>query len=443
MKRFFLLISALLLFSSCSIQDGDGLMRAPKPPIVYEELRGPLQAVMGDGYEYAMTSSGDNRESTQTVNLTGAGSGEALVILRSKATSFLSVHIFTKESGEFVYAGAIENNCSAIDSIAYADLMGEGGLDIVIAWRESGLRSLTVHSIDEGEPVPLLQSTEISEFCLLPKSEITELMLFTQNSALGSAAELYSLNGNLLMPISSAPLSSTIGELKQVYTGALSDGSDAVFVTSSYQSTNFVTDVITYGGGSLSNITLNKDSGISDTTVSKIEEYPSNVEFPSDRVPVVGVPVAEFLPAYDPMDEEYADNPIYKLIWKSFDSAGQESIAAETYRSLTGSWRLYLPEEWRGRITVSRPDVPDRRFVNVTFALWSDDSPPVDIVTLRTIQKTSNMTNIDRTGMFSLFSNTNIEVLAALIPGAPDIGGFELTKEELLSRVKPIAPKWK
>lgn len=433
-KKIALAFALLLLTSSCTF-DAEGLMKAPKPPILIERLKDPLSRLVDDKTEYASPEAGNSRQAVQTKDLDGDGTEEAIVFLRSKADRTLSVHILTLVDDEYVQTGLITNEADAIYSVAYSDLTGDGRLELIIGWRKESLRLLTVHAVD-GAAVQLMYS-DYTEYALIDINgdNNDELMVIRLNAPqLEGTVELYGYVDGLLEPASSAPLSMGVSELRRSRNGMLVDGESALFVTCRNDKGEYITDIITLRSGELANISLVIEHGASVYTVSNLEMYPSDIN--SDGI--IELPIPQQLPPYDAYEENV--DPIYTYLWKNYDSSGRAYDVFETYHSTSGSWYFVMPSEWSGQITARRTDVAVGRRV-VVFSYLQPDMSPVDLLSLQAIQKTAG-TTIDPEGKILITERANLAIFAEINPSAPNVGGFELTREELVKRTFFITADW-
>lgn len=434
-QKLALLLAILTVLSACAFE-AESVMKAPKPPIFFDQLEAPIKKIVDDNkLEYTAPVSGLYRQSVQMVDLDGDKNEEALVFLRSKSDRMLSVYLFSPSDSDYVLTGQITNEADTIDSIAYADLNGDGTLELIIGWSKESLKALTVHSVEDGAAFPLL-STDYTDYVLydLNRDQIDDLVVININTALLTGrADLYSYSEGLLEPASSVALSQGVDEYKRTRQGVLVDGNKALFITCRYQEKNHITDIITFHNNVLSNITL-IDNNASIETISSQDLYPSDIN--TDGVTDLPIPAA--LPPYDPSVEN--TDPTFKYVWKNYDSFGRAFEAFETYHSIQSGWYIILPSEWSGRLTVNRSDVSTSRRT-VVFAYWREGLPPVDLLTIQLKQKTAG-TTLDTEGKILLIDRTDQAVLADIHEDAPAVNGFAITRQELQSRVFPISTDW-
>ncbi len=433
-KKIALTLALLLILSSCAF-DAEGVMKAPKPPILIERLKGTLTKLVDDKTEYVSPESGANRQAVQTKDLNGDGVEEALVFLRSKVDRVLSVHIFTLDGDEYEQTGLIVNEADTIYSVAYSDLTSDGNLELVIGWRKESLKLLTAHAVD-GQAVQLMSSdyTEYALFDIDGEGNDELLLLKLSAAQLEGVVDLYSYKEGLLEQTSSAQISAGASELRRSRQGVLTDGAKALFVTCKNDNSEYITDIITVRGGELVNVSLVIEHRASVYTVSPLEMYPTDIN--SDGV--TDLPIPQKLPPYDPNAEN--PEPVYTYIWKNYDSYGRSHDAFETYHSTSGSWYFMLPPEWSGKLTAHRMDVAVGRRV-IIFSYWRPDMPPIDLLTLQAIQKSAGSV-IDPEGRILITERSDLAIYAEIDESAPTLDGFMLTREELAKRVFFISTDW-
>ena len=131
-KKCILLLAGLALaavLSGCTFFDSsvEQLFTLPRMAEEYTGLSQQIDSLIDQGYEYASPSGGRNIQSVQMVDLEDDGIQEALVFLRrSSDEKPLKIMVFRLEGDTYRCFCTIESSGSAVDSVYYQDLNGDG-----------------------------------------------------------------------------------------------------------------------------------------------------------------------------------------------------------------------------------------------------------------------------------------------------------------------------
>ena len=163
-KKCILLLAGLALaavLSGCTFFDSsvEQLFTLPRMAEEYTGLSQQIDSLIDQGYEYASPSGGRNIQSVQMVDLEDDGIQEALVFLRrSSDEKPLKIMVFRLEGDTYRCFCTIESSGSAVDSVYYQDLNGDGCREIIVGWRISAdVQTLAAYTV-ESEPVALMSS---------------------------------------------------------------------------------------------------------------------------------------------------------------------------------------------------------------------------------------------------------------------------------------------
>ena len=198
-KRYILLtgLSALLaaLLTGCGFSDAsvEELFTLPRMAEEYTGLTKELDDLIAQGYEYASPTGGRNIQSVQMVDLDGDGQQEALAFFRmSSDEKPLKIFVFRLEDGTYTRFCTIESSGSAIDSVYYQDLNGDGRRELIVGWRISTeVQTVAVYTV-EREPV-VLMSSGYNRFTMqdLNGDSIPSLLVLRTDGNSRSVAEFY------------------------------------------------------------------------------------------------------------------------------------------------------------------------------------------------------------------------------------------------------------
>ena len=145
------LMLGVLLQTACGCSTGfifnpQELYSLPQLPPKYDALNQCLSEIISGGAEYAAPTSGTNIQAVQMVDLDGDGQEEAVAFFRNAADEKpLKIYIFAAEGESYRQMAVIEGSGTAIYSIDYQDLNGDGEMALLVGWRVStDLQALSV-----------------------------------------------------------------------------------------------------------------------------------------------------------------------------------------------------------------------------------------------------------------------------------------------------------
>ena len=344
-KKCILLLAGLALaavLSGCTVFDSsvEQLFTLPRMAPEYTGLSQQLDSLISQGYEYASPSGGRNIQSVQMVDLEDDGRQEALVFLRRSADEKpLKIMVYRLDGDDgYSLLCTIESSGTAVDSVYYQDLNGDGRRELIVGWRISAdVQTLAAYSI-EPEPVALM-SCGYSRFSIqdLNGDGAPSLLVIRADGELGPVAEFYGWQEEQMGVSYRCRLSSSMTALNRgsVVTGMADRDTPAVFITGVDTTSMAVTDILIYRPeAGLVNVALDKTSGVSAAV------YPYRQLAPQD---IDGDGVTE-IPC--PLGDSAAEQTDGLVSWMSWQSDGRFQQTAKTYHSLSSGWYFTIPTSW-------------------------------------------------------------------------------------------------
>lgn len=345
-----LLLLACLLLAGCRMDSTmEELFTLPRLPTEYTTLSRQLDQLLSEGYEYMAPTSGRNIQSLQMVDIDGDGRDEALAFFRlNNGEKPLKIYVFHSREDSYELTSIIESSGTAIDSIYYEDLTGDGRKELIVGWKISAdVQTVTVYDMRPG-PVQLMQSnyTRLS-FQELNGDGIPSLLLLQTNSDNQPVAEFCSWQEGSLSVSHRCALSSTMAELNQgsVVTGKLDQDTPAVFITGINSQGIAVTDILVWQeDAGLVNAALDRSTGLSAATAPYRQLTPQDIN---------GDGITELpRPGSSVSDTKQADGMVF---WEQYRPDGLATVE-RTYHCLSGGWYFILPEDWTGEVTALASD---------------------------------------------------------------------------------------
>lgn len=405
------LLMALTSLSGCFRTAADDLYGLPQASKEYLELQKQINAVLASGAEYSPPISGLNRQSVQLKDIDSDGTNEAIAFFRTTGDKPLRIHIMKQMNNTYETVNVIDGDGTAIDSIRYADMDGDGISELIVGWQMSAtLLHMTIYDIRNSEEAVLAETDYSKHFVsdLTGDGRADVIALRLSSSDLPGEAILFSLGENREPLTSTAGLSSGLESVSRIMRGHLNDGTPAVFVEGVIGGTGVVTDIFSWQSGAIVNVLVRPSSGVSEDTLRPQKVYSTDINGDG----VVDVPMLRLL------DPE-SDSNYYTIDWYSYDRYGGKRMVLSTYHNFQDGWYMILPNDWRDAVAVRREDnIPGER--TVVFSSLTADGETADFLKIYTL---SGDNKEDRAGIDSRFELHNkgdviyaAEILSTDIP---------------------------
>lgn len=358
-KKCILLLAGLALaavLSGCTFFDSsvEQLFTLPRMAEEYTGLSQQIDSLIDQGYEYASPSGGRNIQSVQMVDLEDDGIQEALVFLRrSSDEKPLKIMVFRLEGDTYRCFCTIESSGSAVDSVYYQDLNGDGCREIIVGWRISADVQTVAVYVPQPDPYVLLQSG-YTRFTVtdLDGDGVKSLLLFRSDNDGQPVAGLYIRKDDVISASYSSVLSYTMAELSRgsVVVGKLSDGTPAVFATGVNSQGMAMTDILVWQeSGGLTNIAQDRTTGLTAAVYPYMQLKPQDIDGDGS----VEIPAPET--AADDAGSGASANTaaaVRGLVrWISYCGDESPDVHCVTYHDLSAGWYFRLPDTWQGEAT--------------------------------------------------------------------------------------------
>ena len=442
-KRYICLVGLLALLAAaltgCGFSDDsvEELFTLPRMAEEYTGLTQELEALITQGYEYASPTGGRNIQSVQMADLDGDGQQEALAFFRmSSDEKPLKIFVFKIEGDSYARYCTIESSGTAIDSVQYEDLTGNGRLEIIVGWRVSmDLQALAVYSLEPDGARELMRTNYVKYAVAdLNKDGKRELTVLRANQDGEGVADCYVSKNGALTLRSSVLVSMTMAELSQqgkVTVGVLRSNDPALFITGVADGARAITDVLALRGGELTNLVLSAITGVSGEVSRFCSVYPMDIN---------GDGVTE-VPRTVTLQGEDADHAVSQRVdWISYDASGTASRVLSTYHDVADGWYLQLPEGWPERVWVGRSTSPDE--IGITF--YTDSSREesyVPVLRITALSGSERERLAVRTGRFILGRNDGVIYVGELLKGNQD-WKYSVTEDEVRASFSLIGTEW-
>ena len=435
-KILILLLAAMssLLLSGCILRiSADDLYRLPAVSEDYLRLQSHINMILSDGAEFSPPISGPNRHSVQLVDIDGDGVEEVIAFFSIPGDSALKIYIFEMIDGDYSIAEIITGAGTAIESIRYVDLNGDGVLEIIVGWQlGDAIKHIEVYSMHDLNAV-LIYGGEydgITIFDINDDGNDDIIIVRTAAAEIGPIAQAIIMTDNREISSSTISLSAGIENITRVFRGLLRDGVPALFFEGegNFEEGSFVTDIAAFSRGEFTNVTLNPYSLVSDATVRQRRLHSADLSGDG----VIKVPISRRL-------RSQSDTAYYVVDWYAFDSRGNSDLSVTTYHNPTDEWFLILPPDFRDVVTVRREDVvTGERTVIFSF---DDGREKVDILSIFRLTSDAREERARLPGRVRLMAEgTSVFAFELLVP--PDSFGLTLNEEMVFENFNLIFSDW-
>jgi hypothetical protein len=421
----------LTTLTGCFRITADDLYSLPQPSKEYLKLQQQINTVLDTGAEYSPPTAGPNRQSVQLKDIDSDGKNEAIAFFRTTGDKPLRIYIMKQANGDYATADVIQGDGAAIESIRYADMDGDGSMELIVGWQMSAaLLHMTIYSVKGGQPVILAEDdyTELVTSDLDGDGNTDVLALRLPSSEPSGQANLFSLRSDGEPVTRTVRLSKGIEAISHVLKGSLSDETPAIFVESSYSGSNVITDILTCRYGSLYNITVDSASGVSGDTLRSYAVYSADI----NNDGVMEIPFPKPLPS--PTDTKY-----YVIDWYTYNKYGYKKEAFSTYHDFSDGWYLVLPEDWRDSITVRREDSVAGERTLIFSYLKEGSQTPVDFLKIYTLSGDNKEDRAKLSGRFILLEHGETIFAAEILPAGT---GLSVSKTQIMSSFKLLYLDW-
>lgn len=389
------LVFALLL-SGCFTKSAEDLYSLPQLSEGYLQLQKQLSALQSAGAEFSAPTSGMNRQSVQLEDVDGDGVKEALAFFSVQGDENpLKIIIFRNVDGEYIEAARIEGEGANIESVYYTDMNGDGYKEIAVGWQiGAGIGMLSLYSVRNFQITTLLSTdyTEYSVYDLSRDGRSDLLVTRLSTSDLSGEVEMFSLAADGEVVSSAARLTSGVESVPRIRAGYVRGRVPALFVESVINGSSLVTDIFTYTGNKIRNITADAESGISRDTIRTYNVYCTDINADG----ILEVPRPVLLPSQSETTSYWA------IDWYSYSAYGSSERVLTTYHNYWDSWYLILPDDWRGNIAVRRDDTVSGERAVVFSVLGEDGSAPEDFLIIYTLSGVNKEERAKVSGRFLL-----------------------------------------
>ncbi len=446
--QLILCLGLLLTLSGCFFKTADELYALPELPEAYKQLQIKLDEVMGElDAEYAAPLTGSNTATVQLQDLDGDGEAEATVaFFRVNSNEEpLRIYIFRQEAdGTYEKAYALRGDGTAIDSISFVDLDGDGMKEVLVSWQISArVHTLTAYQLGVADAIELVHTAYNETFAVydLDRDNQQELLVLqADDTGEGSGrVEYYNFENGQMVLAAAAPMSRGASAIAAggVRRGYLRGNIPALYVGVMCGDAA-VTDIYAMREGVFTNVTLNPETGVSGETMRYYNDVAAQ-DINSDGVLELPKPVA----LSDNQPAQNSASSFWLIYWRQFDVDGNAYTVQINYHNLIDGWYLNLPENWVDQIAMARDDSQSARGERaVVFYLMREgemETSPQEFLRIYRLTGSNRSTRARLGNRFVLLEEDNITYAAEFT----DVGwNSGLNEDNLADYFSIIRKEW-
>jgi hypothetical protein len=422
-----------LIFTGCLSVTADELYQLPKASEGYVRIQQKISEIQSGGAEYAAPVSGYFRQAIQLRDIDGDGTEEAVAFFRTKGDKPLKIYLLKETENSYEIAAAIEGDGTAVDSVSYVDMNGDGCCEIIVGWQmSSSVKMMGIYSIKDYQPVQLATCGYSAYTSTDMDGDGTDEVIALQTGTVDSpgSAVMYMLMDDGEVVNYQAALSASAESISRTQTGLLADRKNGVFVDSVCGS-GLVTDVLAFTHNELVNVTLESE------TQCSVAERPYTVystDINSDGFIEIPEPVALY---------PQSETTYYAIKWNTCTSRGFISAKLTTYHNYSDGWYLIIPEEWTESVTIRREDgISGERAVVFSKVITpgDEDTDPVieDFLKIYSLTGDNKEDKADTEGRFILRRESEKIYAASLMDSTDDT----VTEQYIRDNFRIIHSDW-
>lgn len=426
LKRLFYLLPLLLLpLLGCGAEsDMEQYFALPQPVEKYRQLYDLIEQEQAAGFELAAPRGGERPQAIQMEDLDGDGTAEAMVFLRSTVSETVVTLFFHLTPSGYEQVLRLPGAGSSVEAVDLSDLDGDGADELILLYGTGAELGLMEAYSLSGWGGAVLLTTPCSRFlcCDADGDGRGDLAAVTLTGSAPSVTVYTFPQGSETLH-SSAPLSRGLDRCVRCRSCTLEGNTPAVLVESFLQSGELVSDLFTLLDGTLFNITLDVDSGVSRTR-RDYAVYAADID--NDHFLEIPMPTSLF-------SQAFTDN--YRALgWMGYSRYGQSQLKLETYHCFSDGWYLELPPLWSSSLTVRRADnVAGERCV-ILSDINRSTGEITDKLVIYTLSGENRGEHAAQAGRFTVAEADSVIYAARILTG--------LTEAEVRERFHLIYTEW-
>lgn len=246
-----------IMLSGCSIIgiDNTELMRPPKATGDKAEIQKVVDEKTSGNYTLKYPQTGEYRSAIIMQDLNSDGVQEAIVLYKNnnETTPETNLMVIADKNGTWDVAGIYSNQSSEVNKIAFADLNGDGSLEIIAGWGayNSTINQISAYTYNGENTSEITINETYSSFAIgnYTDDNSDEIMLFSLYTAdIPSSVKLldWKFYNNSIYVADQTTLDPNITKFINITTGKIADNQLATIVDGTTSIGTYNTQVVYY-----------------------------------------------------------------------------------------------------------------------------------------------------------------------------------------------------
>ena len=404
----------------------DNLMHPPKAVGDKAEIQTLVDSVAGEGYTLKYPQSGNYRSAITMQDIDSDSVEEAIAFYMPQG-DIATVHVLVMDNigGRWQSVGDFKSQSTAVDSLSFCDLDGNGISEIVTCWKtyNASLNQLSIYTYEENKAREITTDSTCSNLLCgdFTEDEGDELMLLTLFSADKDAtAELTDISDTKseLVTIGTTPLNPDVVSYAQLLTGEVFENQAGAVIDGCTKNTGEYTTQLLYYNTyykSLERISFTDNLPYNQA----LRSYPvMSKDVNGDGI--IEVPAAFKLNIEKDRTDKVAAADLY---WCQQTPSGTVLLISHQAVSFAYGFSFDVPDKWEGKFTA----LTDYENNEVTFYEW-DKNKTADVLFK---VKISDKEKVEDLTGYETLAETDSRVYAVSIPDGNN--PLMLTKDEIKS----------
>lgn len=366
----------------------ENLMHPPKAIGDKAEIQSLIDSVAGEGYTLKYPQSGNFRSAITMKDIDSDSIDEAIAFYLPVG-DIAKVHMLVMDSmgGEWQVVGDFKSQSTAVDSLNFCDLDGNGISEIVTSWKtyQTSLNQVSLYIYEENkirEVSSEYYSSAIlaGDFTENDGEELLLLSLFsTENEASASLLDLTE-NKSDLEALGTSPLDPDVVSYSQLLAGNIFENQVGAVIDGCTQTGEYNTQLLYFNTyfDSLERISFTENVPYN----QKLRSYPVMSEDVNNDG-IIEVPAAFRLNIEKDRTDVDAAADLY---WCQQTSSGTVHQITHKAASFAYGFTFDVPEKWEGKFTA----LTNYENNEVTFYVWNKDKTEDVLLTVKIFEKDKN-----------------------------------------------------
>ncbi len=354
-KILTLALSTALVLSGCSYgQTGiESLLKPPKLSDQQNEIYTALQASIGKNITLKYPRTGDFTSAFLIANIDEESTQEAIVFYEAadtvNATMTLRINVLDQNDGAWVSVYDAGVSAQDVDKVNF--VQSNGNTFLVVGFNLAGDsgKFVVVYRYQDGRLEETAQRLTCLEYvsCNLNEDEYTEIFTIITDAKSGRRiAQAYQISSQgSVRPMGRTDMDASVSSYRNITTGKLADGRQAVYLDGLSGTNRYTTEVLTYENGSLYNLLYSAagEKSFIEETVRSDAIFSADI----DADGVIEIPTRVAASGYE---DAASHEQEYFTLWNICTEDGLE-VKKTSYVAYTLGFLFTIPDKWLGRVT--------------------------------------------------------------------------------------------